>query len=270
MTTFPYRPLAALTALILVGTLYSTWASTYLDTSNPLLTHLPHPLHTTHYFASKSNILNLLFTKKLWGWSTLSFFLLYFTSPALIQRRERLYKWLIETAVWVAFTGWFLGPSLFDRLTVSLGGECILHLPSGALVSVPEHLCYNRAMVNPQTHPHLFAASLVLPADTWSQVPRIRRGHDISGHLFLLTMSILFLSEQTQVTFEHFRMHAERTRSVPWYHWMAMGGAVCVLALAYFAAWTTCVYFHTPAEKLSVLGVAGYSITRVPFLNRRI
>ncbi|KAI0694362.1 inositol phospholipid synthesis and fat-storage-inducing TM-domain-containing protein [Cytidiella melzeri] len=270
MTPYPTRPLAALTAVVVVGTLYSIIGNTYLDTSNPLLTHLPHPLHTTHYFASKSNVVNVLFTKQVWGWTSGAFLLLYATSPERIQQRQRIYKWLTETLVWLVFTGWFFGPALFDRLTMTTGGECVVHLPSGALVSVPEQLCYTRSPITPRSHPSLFAASLVLPADTWSQVPRIRRGHDVSGHLFLLTMSILFLAEQSQMTFEHFRAHAARTHNIPWYHWLAIGGATTVLGLSYFASWTTSVYFHTPAEKFSgfVLGIAGYAITRITFLNK--
>ena len=251
MTGFPKRPLIALSFIVFVGTLYSVWADTYLDTSNPLLTHLPHPLHKTHYFASKTNIVNVLFTKRLWAWTSVAFLLLYHTSPNSIKLSQRLSKYTIETLVWFSFTAWFFGPSLFDRLTVSTGGECVLHLPSGALVSVPEHLCYDKSTVTYQKHPNLFAAPLVLPADSWSQVPRIRRGHDVSGHLFLLTMSILFLAEQVQTTFEHFRSPAARTDYIPWYHWLAVVFVIGVLGLAYFASWTTSVYFHSPTEKLS-------------------
>ncbi|KAI0093175.1 inositol phospholipid synthesis and fat-storage-inducing TM-domain-containing protein [Irpex rosettiformis] len=251
MTNFPKRPLAALAAIVLVGTLYSIWGDTYLDTSNPLLTHLPHPLHKTHYFASKNNVVNVLFTKRLWGWTTVAFFLLYGTSPGPIQRPRRLLKYTIETMVWAAFTMWFFGPSLFDRLTVSTGGECVVHLPTGALVSVPEHLCYSKSTITTQTHPDLFAASLVLPGDGWKQVPRIRRGHDVSGHLFLLTMTILFLAEQTQTTFKYSRSRAARTHQATLYHWLAVCFAISVLGLAYFASWTTSVYFHSPTEKIS-------------------
>ena len=81
MPIFPRKTIIALSTIVLFGTAYSVVYSTYLDTSNPLLTHLPHPLHKTHYFASKKNLLNVLFIKKLWGWTSAAFLALYFTSP---------------------------------------------------------------------------------------------------------------------------------------------------------------------------------------------
>lgn len=254
MSHIPVKPLVALAAIAFLGTLYSIVFNTYLDTSNPLLTHLPHPLHKTHYFASKSNVVNVLFTKRLWAWATVSFVFLYITSPPRLQNVQRLYKYGAETLVWLVFTGWFFGPSLLERVAVSTGGECVLHLPSGALVSVPEQYCYTKSTVTPQTHPTLFAASLVLPSDTWSQVPRIRRGHDVSGHLFLLTMTILFLAEQVQISFNYTRSPEARTNKAAWYHWLAVGGVITVLALSYFSLWTTSVYFHTPLEKFTGFG----------------
>lgn len=107
--------------------------------------------------------------------------------------------------MWLLFTGWFFGPSLFDRLTYSTGGECLVYLPSGALVTVPSELCYTRSTVSAATHPDLFAASLTPLADDWRQVPRLGRGHGVSGHMFLLTMSMLFLAEQVS---HLIRMHA--------------------------------------------------------------
>lgn len=252
MGEFPRRAFAALTALVLVGTVYSVTYNTYLDTSDPLLTNLPHRLHKTHYFSSKGNALNVLFSKRAWGWISAAFLGLYFTSPPALRYVERLYKFFAETLVWLLFTGWFFGPSLLARLTVSTGGECFVHLPSGAAVNVPENYCYSRSTVSPMTHPALFAASLAFPTDSWSQIPRLRRGHDVSGHVFLLTMGILFLSEQLHLSILLRQQPSQSKQSyVPPYHPLAMVFAFLVVLVAYFAVWTTSVYFHTPLEKFS-------------------
>lgn len=267
MLAFPKKTLIALSAVVLFGTTYSVVYSTYLDTSNPLLAHLPHPLHKTHYFATKANFLNVLFIKKLWAWTTAAFVALYVTSPMSLQTRERLYKYFTETVIWLLFTGWFFGPSLLDRFTVSTGGECIAHLPSGALVTVPQEFCYRRSTISAATHPELFQASLTLPDDTWKQIPRIRRGHDVSGHLFLLTMSILFLIEQVSYSFR--RMHAAGGRAdVAWstLHKWAVVFALAVIAFGYFATYTTSVYFHTPLEKISGFRESQINF-RVPLLT---
>ena len=70
-----------LSAIVVFGTAYSVLFGTYLDTSNPLLTHLPHPLSDTHYFASKKNFLNVYFIKKAWGWTSAVFLFSWFTTP---------------------------------------------------------------------------------------------------------------------------------------------------------------------------------------------
>ncbi|EKM53941.1 uncharacterized protein PHACADRAFT_162317 [Phanerochaete carnosa HHB-10118-sp] len=268
MSGFPKKTLAALSAIVLFGTAYSFVYGTYMDTSDPLLTHLPHLLHKTHYFATKSNILNVLFVKKLWAWTSAAFVALYVTSPVSLQTRDRIYKYLAETATWLLFTGWFFGPSLFQRFTASTGGECIMHLPSGAVVTVPHEFCYQRSALSTTTHPELFQASISPPDKTWSQVPRLRRGHDVSGHLFLLTMTILFLTEQVSYSFRRMQAaggHPEAAWST--LHKWAVASAVAVIALSFFATYTTSVYFHTPLEKLSgfLLGVAGYAVTRTDF-----
>lgn len=265
MLQFPKKTLAALTAIVLFGTLYSVTYNTYLDTSNPLLTHLPHPLAKTHYFATKANYLNVLFIKKLWAWTTAAFLALYFTSPMSLQTRERLYKFFTETAIWLLFTGWFFGPSLLERVTASTGGECVANLPSGAVVTVPQEFCYRRSTISAATHPDLFAVLDVQPGADWHQVPRLRRGHDVSGHLFLLTMAILFLTEQVSYSFR--RMQAAGGRpDAAWstMHKWAVGGTLMVILLGFFATYTTSVYFHTPLEKFTGFRA---SLCSLPHLN---
>ncbi|EPQ57333.1 hypothetical protein GLOTRDRAFT_120554 [Gloeophyllum trabeum ATCC 11539] len=255
---------AAVTLVVAVGTLYSVIYHTYLDTSDPHLTALPHPLHASHYFASKSNPLNVVFIKYAWGWTSLAFAAHFLTSPPAAQTWERVGKWLAETGVWMVFTTWFFGPALLERVIAASGGECVVRLPSGYLLSVPNEYCYTKSTVSPATHPSLFAASLLIPdTQEWQARPRLRRGHDVSGHLFLLVMSTLFLADQLRASF--------RPGVVRWSkaHQWSVAGTSALLALWLFASYTTSVYFHTPLEKITgyLLGLAGFAVTLAPIFS---
>lgn len=264
-----------LTLTIFLGTVYSVQNNTYLDTSNPLLTHLPHHLHKTHYFASKSNYLNVVFIKRAWAWTSSAFFFLWATSPPQQRTYRRLVKWALGTAAWLLFTSWFFGPPLFERLIAASGGECTVLLPSGAIFSVPNEFCFTKSTISPFTHPLLFASPFLLPEGQWTAVPRMRSGHDVSGHIFLLTMSVLFLADELKPLL--------RSPSSTWtpLHKYSVLYTSAMIAIWLFAIYTTSVYFHAPLEKFSgyrecryscptlsltiiiVLGIAGYALTQV-------
>ncbi|KAJ8522437.1 hypothetical protein ONZ45_g944 [Pleurotus djamor] len=242
--------------LLACGTVYSIAYNTYLDTSNPLLTNLPHPLQASHYFANKSNILNVLFIKRAWGWTSLAFFALFATSPRRIRTVNRFVSWIAATLVWVAFTGWFFGPALLERVIVASGGECMVSLPSGEALSVPHQYCYTKTTITTDSHPHLFTSTDLLPGD-WRGRPRLRKGHDVSGHIFLLIMSLLFLANQLNLSL--------RVNSSSWspFHQIAVGATLALIAAWLLAVLTTAVYFHSPFEKVTgyFLGLAGYVVT---------
>lgn len=251
MSTTTFSPVkisfGAAGLVLLVGTLYSVLNSTYLDTSNPLLAHLPHPLQSTDYFANKSNPLNTVFIKKAWGWTSGAFALLYATSPARIRSSNRLLQYVVVTLAWLAFTGWFFGPPLIERVVVASGGQCVVTVPvSGEVVDVPIEFCYTRSSLSPSTHPTLFT-SLTTDFTTsapWSARPRLRKGHDVSGHIFLLTVSILFLADQIT--------HSLRSATL-WTaaHNLAVTANAVLIVIWMFATYTTAIYFHTPFEKVT-------------------
>ena len=251
MSTIAFNPvkvaLGTVSFVLSAGTLYSVLNSTYLDTSNPLLAHLPHPLQSTDYFANKSNPLNTIFIKRAWGWTSGAFALLYATSPARIRSSNRLLQYVVVTLAWLAFTGWFFGPPLIERVVVASGGQCVVAVPvSGEVIDVPVEYCYTKSSLSPATHPALFT-SLTTDFTTtapWSARPRLRRGHDVSGHIFLLTMSILFLADQVTSSL---RSAASWTAA----HNFAVTSNVVLIAIWVFATYTTAIYFHTPVEKLT-------------------
>ncbi len=130
----------SLSCVLLFGTIYSVAYHTYLDTSDPLvaLARVPHPLAESSYFARKDNILNTLFIKKAWGWTTAVFVALLLTAPTpqgssrrTMSLRERLGKWAAATGVWLLFVVWFFGPGVMERVMSLSGAECVLRVPSG-------------------------------------------------------------------------------------------------------------------------------------------
>ncbi|KAF7968692.1 hypothetical protein HWV62_29702 [Athelia sp. TMB] len=251
----------ALSGVLIFGSAYSVIYNTYLDTSNPLLTSLPHPLSSTHYFANKANPLNTIFIKRAWGWTSGAFLLLYVTAPPNQPGAhedaglERMYKWLAETGCWIVFTSWFFGPAVLERVIAYSGGECVLALPNGGVLPVPEQYCFAKSPLSPATHPALFASPLLGPGlDSWKAVPRLRKGHDISGHVFLLTMCTLFLADQLRASF--------RRGSAPWpaAHKVAVGANFALMGIWLFSIYTTSIYFHTVFEKFT--GYSCFAITQ--------
>ncbi|KAJ7780515.1 inositol phospholipid synthesis and fat-storage-inducing TM-domain-containing protein [Mycena maculata] len=251
--------LSAVSVVVLVGTLYSVLFNTYLDTSNPLLTHLPHPLSKTHYWASKTNFLNRYLIKKAWGWTSAAFLLAWLTGPPSTRTASRFSRWLTATAIWLVFTAWFFGPALFERIVLASGGECVLSMPSGDPISLPAEYCHAHTALSPATHPALFASSnsLVLPSE-WRATPRLRKGHDVSGHIFLLTLSILLLTQQLGPSFSLTRW------STP--HAAAVTANAVLICIWLFASGTTSVYFHSPGEKITgyLLGLVCFALAQIP------
>ena len=239
MSILDFRIVALIVTAVAVahGTYYSLQNSTYLDTSDPILTSQPHPLATTHILASKRSLLNVIFIKWSWAWTTAVFLPLLLTSS--VKRTRRLLQWVFATVAWLIFTTWFFGPSLFTRLTAASGGECGLHI-GNAFVPIPSSYCSTRLPVARSTHPELFPAVFEgTEAQSYNPlIPRLRRGHDVSGHVFLLSLCVLFLADQLRQT---------RTSA----HLYAIGTGGALLSLWVFSLWVTSVFFHVPSEKIS-------------------
>ncbi|KAJ7446209.1 inositol phospholipid synthesis and fat-storage-inducing TM-domain-containing protein [Mycena galericulata] len=259
MSTSTQKALFAVSGVVLVGTACSVLYNTYLDTSNPLLTHLPHPLSKTHYWASKANFLNVYFIKKAWGWTSAAFLFAWATGPPSTRTASRLARWLTATAIWLVFTAWFFGPALFERIVLASGGECVLSLPTGDPLSLPAEYCHAHTALSPATHPALFASSssFAMPSE-WRATPRLRKGHDVSGHIFLLTLSILLLAQQLGPSFALTRW------STP--HTVAVAANSLLIGVWMFASGTTSIYFHSPGEKISgyLLGLACFALAQIP------
>jgi len=190
---------------------------------------------------------------------------------------KRLGRWVASTLVWAAFTLWFFGPGIFDRVLVASGAECLAHIPDTYVshgqpnyIKIPDEFCLTRTSVSPLTHPTLFSDPNLntLLSSNIPLPPRLYHGHDVSGHLFLLTLSILFLVDQLAFSLPFFRPSSSSsspTSKPSTLHICTIQATIALVMLWFWMTITTSVYFHTPGEKVSgfVLGVVGYGVTRV-------
>ncbi|KAI0056967.1 hypothetical protein BV25DRAFT_1813107 [Artomyces pyxidatus] len=242
--------LLLLVLFVILATALSVQYATYLDTSNALTTQQPHPLQNTHYFASKSTLLNTIFLKRAWAWTSAVSFAHLFTSPVCTYRARRIAQYMLATCCWLLVAQGIGGPSLIEHVAIATGGQCVLHLPPPHLyIILPNFYCRERIRVSFLSHSHLLPAPLtIIPAqasdETWSSIPRIRNGHDISGHIFLLTLSIMVL-------FDHLTATARRKWTLA--HMVGVMASAALLLTWLVAVGTTSLYFHSPLEKISGL-----------------
>jgi Fat storage-inducing transmembrane protein len=276
----------ALAAVVGIGTLYSVLYDTALDTSDPASYWSLPPDGQTPYFAQRSNIFNVYFVKRAWGWTSVAFFGMFFTSPTSIQRpTRRIARWVATTLVWALFAAWFFGPSLFDRINSLSGAQCLVRLPGVGQASSPAdpetfivvspEYCQSRTLLTPSSHPAFFAENPDLARaltgtaaivgspllETLKLKPKLFRGHDVSGHLFLLTLSVLFLADQLTPSLKLFYPSIFSSRASPTvrsakeqFHIYAINFSVALIALWLLMCLTTSVYFHTVGEKVTGFG----------------
>ncbi|EPE10803.1 inositol phospholipid synthesis protein scs3p [Ophiostoma piceae UAMH 11346] len=215
----PYLPtsretllLAIFPALLLFGTIFSTLspqtraaaAAATTAGSASATSHYPQsPEFAPSYFARKSNVLNVLFVKRGWFWITVTFFAFvathpYFTavqkapSKTLFGRRaSAAIRWSLVTGWWILVTQWFFGPALIDRSFRLTGGGCEA---LQALADEIEAEAVQQGRAGSTSAQFLNAASSSSACKnaggTWSG------GHDISGHVFLLTLGTTFLAQE--------------------------------------------------------------------------
>ncbi|KZV61550.1 hypothetical protein PENSPDRAFT_643268 [Peniophora sp. CONT] len=242
--------------IVSYGTRYSILNSTFLDTSDPFIT-TTHHLTGSHFFASKKNPLNVYFLKYTWAWTSAAFLPALATTPPERWTRRAL-QYATAMMCWVAFTSWFFGPALIERIVDYTGGQCVVHVDDRFFVPVPVEYCFRRELISHHTHPDLFPAPL-LELEAEPSVPRLRRGHDVSGHIFLLTLSVLFLGDQIRQSLAFKRYWNIMHRGA-----IIASGAVSLLWL--FSLWVTSVYFHTAYEKYTglAIGFFSFALSQVP------
>lgn len=238
---------------------------------------VPH-FHQTNYFAGKRNLINIFFVKRGWFWTTLAFALLQATTRPRASIAQKHYlqaalRYALVTFSWILTTQWCFGPALIDRSFTITGGHCEPH---------PIH----QAGLTDAVKLSQINSGLVCKASggKW------HGGHDISGHVFILTLSSAFLLYELYIADRHsahphvspeaaaavaHNMTDEERKAVGgwesetvarirvWSRYFLYG----VVGLDLWMLMMTAIWFHTWLEKLSGLLIAGSTIWSVFFLG---
>lgn len=208
------------------------------------------------YFSQKTNLFNVYFVKRGWAWVSLVIFFFATTYPdmSVHQRIRAGLRWVANTACWFLVTQWCFGAPIIDRGFRFTGGKCYL-----AEMEVEQGVASPKEMFT--------AAACKSQGGKWSG------GHDISGHVFLLTLgSAMVMSEMGWVIARWTAaVPEERTllmpdgecrsvsdvaetpiglgRNMSVWRWAGKFGAV-VLGLNLWMMLMTAMYFHTWFEKV--------------------
>ncbi|KAG5930910.1 hypothetical protein E4U53_002059 [Claviceps sorghi] len=275
--------LAVFPAILVFGAVYSLVSpqtrSAHYDATTQ--SHSQDPNLAPSYFARKSNVFNVLFVKRGWGWTTLGFYVFLLTHPSggaggldLTPRRLRaVLRWAAVTAWWFLVTQWFFGAALIDRGFRWTGGSCDVVRREGRLGD------------DSGVGDALSAVACKAAGGTWSG------GHDISGHVFLLVLGTLFLLQEVGWAVGRWASRSTEERCVilsdgalKSAHVVAgtdagqgrgqfalgVGGrtAVAIAALNVWMLLMTAIYFHTWFEKLTGLLTALVGIYLVYIVPR--
>ncbi|WFD24675.1 ATP adenylyltransferase [Malassezia equina] len=164
-------------------------------------------------WADRRNWMNHFFVKRAWFWNSLSIGLIAATLkrtgggvqgemgkvpvPARVRSwhdvmASKLFvRWLIATIGWYLVARWSFGASLLERMQVASGGQCLVNA-----LQVDPMLCRSRVPLSLETHPHI--VSQLHPA-LLERHPTLQAGWhggvNVSGHTFILVLSLLVLGE---------------------------------------------------------------------------
>ncbi|PWW73430.1 hypothetical protein C7212DRAFT_366219 [Tuber magnatum] len=207
-------------------------------------------------FSHKRNPVNVFFVKYGWLWTTLVF--LIHISRLRSSKLKALLRYAAATAWWILVAKWFFGPPLMDWLFLATGGKCQLvdadpmrakeEVGTAQMMSLVDRFCLATggkcqlfdaapmcAKEEVGTAQMVFtSAACKVVGGKWSG------GHDLSGHVFLLTHASLFL-------WSEFLPIWIRSGAAGW----ESAGVLTLLALWWWMLLMTGLYFHTWPEKIT-------------------
>ncbi|CAG9943978.1 unnamed protein product [Clonostachys rosea f. rosea IK726] len=168
--------------LLVFGALFSVLSPQTRDAPyDPISqSHSQDPAVSPSYFARKSNLFNVIFVKRGWAWTTVAFAAFLLTHPSTSSPTRRLRgaaRWGTVTLCWFFVTQWFFGAPIIDRGFRWTGGKC----------DVAE---LDVALGDSGVAEVVTAVACKAAGGKW------RGGHDISGHVFMLVLSSVFLLEE--------------------------------------------------------------------------
>lgn len=235
---------------------------------------------------AERNILNQVFVKKAWGWTSGAFALLLLSKPRrpstsiLSDYFKPLLRYALATAYWLLFTTWFFGPGITDRVLMSTGATC---LPTSQLSALQQSSNISAAVHPAQLeHEHCLSGSAARKAlreqlassvlsgsapDIGISPAYWSGGHDISGHTFLLVHASLFLLVELAPLFSDLWRARTDPHAIlaPWRRY-AIWTAAALMGLWWVMLIATSIYFHTAVEKLSGFAVGVAEVLVVQYL----
>lgn len=266
-TSFESLVLAVFPAILLFGTVFSVLSPQVRRAEyDPVAqAHSQDPTLSPSYFARKDNILNSLFVKKGWFWTTVAFAAFALSHPLLKQQRaggniegRAATRWGLATAAWFLVTRWFFGPAIIDRSFRWTGGKCEM-----IEMTVSEGEGDLGDVVS--------AVACKAAGGAW------KGGHDISGHVFLLVLASGFLLQEVGWAWARYsgkaddrsivmpdgaiksaKVEAATTTDVTpaaGADTLGWGGkfALVIVGLSWWMLLMTAIYFHTWFEKVGGL-----------------
>lgn len=278
--------------ILAAGSLYAAISPSASVEQTPLAAGITSDLNSPsvqpNYFAGKRNLVNLLFVKRGWLWTTLAFLFLQLTTrpspssvsstPLTTKNRmanhyfQATMRFLLLTFTWIVTTQWFFGPPLIDRSFTLTGGHC-----EGLPAKFEENPAARLATLYSST-------ACKRAGGTW------RGGHDVSGHVFMLVLSsasliyeLCIADRASQHPTISPRAAANVARDLTEEEkeflggWESEGEAKAriyaryflygVVALDCLMLMTTAIWFHTWLEKVNGMLIAGIGLYVTYFLS---
>lgn len=149
-----------------------------------------------NYFTSKGNLFNRFFVKFGWFWTIITYINILFRKKLCSNRNtttlfKSITRVLIITSGWYLFTQWFFGLPIMDRIFILTGGKCDNISESNVPHQMKSLLQKSLSDPNNYTSSTISSATCRIIRGSWGG------GHDPSGHIFLLTVSINLLVWET-------------------------------------------------------------------------
>lgn len=191
------------------------------------------------FLAQKTNVLNRIFVKKGWFWTSLAYCLAVAVNRPL--RRTVLIRscwhYALATVYWIFFTQWFFGPPVMDRIFMLTGGSCFSEVGDLRLAHATSYEC----RVN---------------GGNWSG------GHDPSGHIFLLVHSSLLLWREVLCQLADLQPSQPVNFSIK----------ICLVEISVwgFMLINTVLYFHSVRETCSGLAFALVYFCFITYVDRHL
>lgn len=244
-----------------------------------------------NYFAYKRNIVNVAFVKIGWLWTALAFVGVVLiqlqrssSSPSAIALRktrviQAVIRFALATVSWILTTQWAFGPPLFDRGFIATGGKCINSHPTTSATGAQGMTAHGIPASPSSSIGILSSSACKLSGGTW------KGGHDISGHVFMLslTSALLFIEwygaslpvrkapmrepttsspDNQSSAVKEKPSPALQAEQTTFYRW-TRNFVFTVIGLSWWMLLMTTIFFHTWLEKVRVwtlLSLLGHTL----------